>query len=118
MILKSSFHHYLPGRLYEYMGEDPHLTSKLAQAYIQGVQGQGLMACVKHFVDNSFEYNRSTVSANVPQRAQWELYYPAFQAAIAVSIHSYILYSILLVYSYMKCVKVIVVLSGGVYGGC
>lgn len=40
------------------------------------------MATVKHFVDNNQEDDRRLVSADVPQRAQWEIYYPAFAAAV------------------------------------
>ena len=34
----------LNGRNFEYMGEDPYLTSRMATGYIKGVQGQGVMA--------------------------------------------------------------------------
>ncbi len=40
------------------------------------------MATVKHFADNNQEFHRTSVSENVPQRAQWEIYYPAFKAAV------------------------------------
>src|SRR5210317_2124185 len=43
----------LNGRNFEYMGEDPYLASKLAVPYIQGVQMNGVAACVKHFVLNN-----------------------------------------------------------------
>ncbi len=43
---------------------------------------QGVIATVKHYVDNNQEYNRTLVSENVPERAQWEIYYPAFNAAV------------------------------------
>jgi len=70
------------GRNFESMGEDPVLASRMVAANVQGIQSQGIMATVKHYVDNNQEYHRSTVSENVPQRAQWEIYYPAFQAAV------------------------------------
>ena len=40
------------GRNFEYMGEDPYLTSRMATGYIKGVQGQGVMATIKHFIAN------------------------------------------------------------------
>lgn len=43
---------------------------------------KGVIATVKHYVDNNQEYNRTLVSENVPERAQWEIYYPAFYAAV------------------------------------
>ena len=38
----------LNGRNFEYMGEDPLLASRMAVPYIQGVQLNGVAACVKH----------------------------------------------------------------------
>jgi len=71
------------GRNFEYMsGEDPHLGSVLAAAYVRGVQGQGVMACVKHWAFNEQETDRSTQSSDVDDRTAWELYYPPFEAAI------------------------------------
>jgi len=76
------------GRNFESFGEDPHLSSEMAAAQITGVQSKGIIATVKHFVDNNQEYNRTTVSENVPERAQWEIYYPAFHAAVEVGVGS------------------------------
>ncbi|KAI8721861.1 Beta-glucosidase [Fusarium sp. LHS14.1] len=39
----------LIGRGFEAFGEDPVLSGVLAAAYINGVQGQGVAACIKHF---------------------------------------------------------------------
>ena len=72
----------LGGRNFESFGEDPYLASTLVQPEIKGIQSFPVSACIKHFIDNSQELARWTVSENVPQRAQWELYYPAFQAAV------------------------------------
>ncbi len=49
---------------------------------IEGIQSQGVMACAKHFVNNNQEFNRTTTSANVDERTQWEIYYPGFEAAV------------------------------------
>ena len=46
----------------------------------------GIMATMKHFVDNNQEQDRRLVSADVPQRAQWEIYYPAFAAGVAAGV--------------------------------
>ncbi|MBT8271352.1 MAG: glycosyl hydrolase, partial [Bacteroidia bacterium] len=40
----------LNGRNFEYMGEDPFLASKMVVPYIQGVQQNGVAACLKHYV--------------------------------------------------------------------
>ncbi len=72
----------LNGRNFEYMGEDPYLTSKLVVPYIQGVQANGVAACVKHFALNNQEIDRHTVNVNVDDRALYEIYLPAFKAAV------------------------------------
>ena len=69
------------GRNFESYGEDPFLTSTLVVSSVKGIQSQGIMACAKHFIDNNQEYHRTTVSENVGERTQWEIYYPGFQAA-------------------------------------
>jgi beta-glucosidase len=70
------------GRNFEGYGEDPYLTSRLAVAYIKGVQSQGVIATVKHFAANNQEYERHRVNAVVDERALNEIYFPAFKAAI------------------------------------
>ncbi|OUL62017.1 glycoside hydrolase family 3 C-terminal domain-containing protein [Flavobacterium sp. AJR] len=72
----------LNGRNFEYMGEDPFLASKMVVPYIKGVQANGVAACVKHFALNNQETNRHTVNVNVDDRALYEIYLPAFKAAV------------------------------------
>ena len=72
----------LNGRNFEYMGEDPFLTSKMVVPYIQGVQSNGVAACVKHFALNNQETNRHSVNVVVDDRALYEIYLPAFKAAV------------------------------------
>lgn len=70
------------GRNFEYMGEDPYLASKMAVAYIQGVQSNKVAACVKHFAVNNQEANRYGVNTLVDERTLHEIYLPAFKAAV------------------------------------
>lgn len=71
------------GRNFEYLsGEDPYLGAQLTGAYVRGVQSQGVLAVMKHFVLNNQETNRNTESSNVDDQTLWELYYPPFQAAV------------------------------------
>jgi len=70
------------GRNFESFGEDPYLASQMVTHSITGIQSQNIMATVKHFIDNNQEYHRTTVSANIDERTQYEIYYPAFKAAI------------------------------------
>jgi beta-glucosidase len=72
----------LCGRNFEYYGEDPELASRMAVAYIHGVQSQGVVATIKHFAANNQETERGSVSAEVDTRALNEIYLPAFEAAV------------------------------------
>ena len=72
----------LNGRNFEYMGEDPYLASRMVVPYIQGVQSNGVAACVKHFALNNQEIARHTVNVEVSDRALYEIYLPAFKAAV------------------------------------
>ena len=70
------------GRNFEAYGEDPYLTSRLAVAYIKGVQSEGVIATVKHFAANNQEFERHRINATISERALQEIYFPAFKAAI------------------------------------
>jgi beta-glucosidase len=70
------------GRNFEGYGEDPYLTSRLAVAYISGVQREGVIATVKHFAANNQEFERHRVNVKVDERALNEIYFPAFKAAV------------------------------------
>lgn len=72
----------LNGRNFEYMGEDPYLSAHMVVPYIQGVQQNGVAACVKHFALNNHEVNRHTTNVIVDDRALYEIYFPAFKAAV------------------------------------
>ena len=70
------------GRTYEYLSEDPLLSSRLSVAYTQGVQDNGVAVCVKHFALNNQETNRGSVNVIVSPRAMREIYLPPFEAAV------------------------------------
>lgn len=72
----------LNGRNFEYMGEDPFLSSRMVVPYVRGVQANGVAACVKHFALNNQETNRQQVNVVVDDRALREIYLPAFRAAV------------------------------------
>lgn len=72
----------LNGRNFEYMGEDPFLAARMVVPYVQGVQQNGVAACVKHYALNNQEVNRHTTNAIVDDRALYEIYLPAFKAAV------------------------------------
>jgi beta-glucosidase len=72
------------GRAFETFTEDPYLNSQLAVAEIRGIQGQGVMAQVKHIAVYNQETNRNTSADNVQigQQALHEIYLPAFKASV------------------------------------
>ena len=72
----------LCGRNFEYMGEDPYLAGKLAVPYIQGLQSNGVAACVKHYACNNEERHRHKTDVEVSERALREIYLPAFEMAV------------------------------------
>jgi len=70
------------GRNFEGYGEDPWLASRMAVAYISALQGEGVIATVKHYAANNQEFRRNTVNVKVDERTLHEIYLPAFQAAV------------------------------------
>ncbi|MDE7508987.1 MAG: glycoside hydrolase family 3 C-terminal domain-containing protein [Muribaculaceae bacterium] len=72
----------LNGRNFEYMGEDPLLASMIVVPYVEGVQENGVAACVKHYALNNQEADRDHVDVRVDDRTLHEIYLPAFRAAV------------------------------------
>jgi beta-glucosidase len=78
-----NIHRYpLGGRNFESYGEDPFLASRLAVAFVKGVQGQKVLASIKHFACNNQEWERSKLDVTLSERALREIYLPAFKAAV------------------------------------
>lgn len=72
----------LGGRLFEAYAEDPLLTGRFAAAYVDGLQEQGVGACVKHLVANESETDRQVVDSVVDERTLRELYLLPFEVAV------------------------------------
>ena len=75
------------GRNFECFSEDPLLTTKLAVAYVRGLQqpgpdGRKLSCCIKHFVANDTEFERHTISSEVDEVTLRELYLTPFERAV------------------------------------
>lgn len=70
------------GRNFEGYGEDPYLTSQMGVAYIRGVQSEGVIPSVKHFIANNQEFERHRVNVILDERTLHEIYLPAFKAAV------------------------------------
>jgi beta-glucosidase len=70
------------GRTFETFGEDPWLTSRMAVASIEGIQGAGVMANVKHYIANNQETQRGSINEIIGQRTLREIYMPGFKASV------------------------------------
>ncbi len=76
------------GRGQETYGECPYLTSRLAVAFIKGLQGNDktylkTAACAKHFaVHSGPEFERHSFNAVVSKKELADTYLPAFEAAV------------------------------------
>jgi len=70
------------GRNFEGYGEDPYLAGRMGVSYIKGVQSEGVIATVKHFVANNEEFERHRIDESIEERALQEIYFPAFKAAV------------------------------------
>lgn len=74
--------HPLAGRNFECFSEDPYLTAQMAVAYIEGLQSNGVGACIKHFVCNDQETARFKISSEVDLRTLHEIYLYPFKEAV------------------------------------
>ncbi|MFA5884819.1 MAG: glycoside hydrolase family 3 C-terminal domain-containing protein [Acidimicrobiia bacterium] len=72
----------LAGRNFECYSEDPLLSGRLAAGFVRGVQGEGVVATVKHLVGNEAEFERNTISSVIDARALRELYLLPFELAV------------------------------------
>ncbi len=72
----------LSGRGFECFSEDPLLTSRIAVAYVRGVQRAGVGATAKHYVANDSETERRSYVARIAERVLRELYLPPFEACV------------------------------------
>jgi beta-glucosidase len=72
----------LCGRNFEYFGEDPVLSSRIAVGYIRGEQSKDVASCIKHFAANNQEMQRVAINVEVDERTLREIYLPAFKAAV------------------------------------
>ncbi|NNE72368.1 MAG: glycoside hydrolase family 3 protein, partial [Acidimicrobiales bacterium] len=70
------------GRHFESYSEDPELSSRIAVAFINGVQSHGVGACAKHYIANDQEFERHTIDVVVDERSLREIYLPPFEAAV------------------------------------
>jgi beta-glucosidase len=70
------------GRTFEAYGEDPYLAARMAVGWIEGLQGQHVIANVKHFMANNEENGREVSDSRLDERTEHEIYMPAFEASV------------------------------------
>ena len=70
------------GRHFECYSEDPLLTSIMGTGIVTGIQGQGVAACVKHYIANDSETDRTNYVARVDPQAMREVYLAPFEHAV------------------------------------
>jgi beta-glucosidase len=70
------------GRNFETYSEDPFLAGRLGAAYVEGLQGEGVGASLKHYAANNQEENRMTVSVEADERTLREIYLAAFEHVV------------------------------------
>lgn len=70
------------GRNYKYFAEDPWLTGMMAAEAVNGIQGVGVVATLKHYAANNFEHNRHWQDAIVDRAGLREAELLGFQIAI------------------------------------
>jgi beta-glucosidase len=70
------------GRNFEGYGEDPYLAARMGVAFVNGVQGEGVIPSVKHYAANNQEFERHRIDEKIDERTLHEIYFPAFRAAV------------------------------------
>jgi beta-glucosidase len=70
------------GRNFETFSEDPLLSADLVAEEIKGIQGEGLIATVKHYAMNNQEKDRDSIDVRVDEQTLNEVELRAFEAAV------------------------------------
>jgi beta-glucosidase len=70
------------GRNFETLGEDQFLEGQLVGPEVQGVQGEGMIAMIKHYIENDFESNRTSTSVTIDEQTLHETELQAFESGI------------------------------------
>ena len=70
------------GRHFECYSEDPLLTGRIAVHVVRAAQDRGVGMCVKHFVANDSETQRTSYVARVDERTLREVYLAPFERLV------------------------------------
>ena len=77
------------GRNFESFSEDPFLSAQLAASAVTGIQSNNIIATAKHYLNNDHETNRDTITVNVDDRTQHEVYLAPFKAAVEAGVGAF-----------------------------
>lgn len=72
----------LCGRNFEYLSEDPVLSSDIAAEIVKGIQSEGTASCIKHYLTNNSETKRMKISTEISERALQEIYVKNYKRII------------------------------------
>ncbi len=70
------------GRHFECLSEDPLLTARMAVPFVSAIQDNGVGACVKHFIGNETETDRTEYISRIDERTLREVYLAPFEAVV------------------------------------
>ena len=75
------------GRTYESYGGDPHRAAEFGRRFVEELQGQGIVACVKHWVGDGgtthgIDQGETTLSWEELEATHVAPYYPALEAGV------------------------------------
>ena len=75
------------GRTYESYGNDPRRAGQFGRRYVEALQGEGIVACVKHWVGDGgtghgIDQGETTLSWEELQATHVAPYYPALEAGV------------------------------------
>lgn len=76
------------GRNWEGFSNDPYLSGVAMASTVEGMQAAGVQACAKHYLGNEQELNRGTISSNIADRVNHELYLWPFAEAVKANVTS------------------------------
>lgn len=70
------------GRSQETYGEESFHLGEMGRALVKGVQGENVIACIKHFAFNQMEISRFKVNVECDKRTEREVFLPHFKKCI------------------------------------
>jgi len=73
------------GRNFEYLSEDPILSSDMGAELVNGIQSQNIASCIKHYITNNSETKRMSIDTVLDERTLYEVYVKNYKRIIEKS---------------------------------